>query len=102
LKLKNLSLPFWSPSGTAGDSLSGHRGNAFTTKDQDNDSHSSLNCAVAFKGAWWYESCHSSNLNGVYHHGQYSSNADGVSWETWKGNNYSAKRAEMKIRPDTF
>ena len=88
-------------SGTAGDSLSGHRGSPFTTKDQDNDSYSS-NCAVQFKGAWWYTSCHASNLNGLYHHGQHSSYADGVNWSKWKGHYYSAKRAEMKIRPVKF
>jgi len=86
-------------SGTAGDSLSGHRGHPFTTKDQDNDSHKSVNCAVSNKGAWWYKSCHASNLNGLYHHGQHSSHADGVNWAAWKGYKYSAKRAEMKIRP---
>ena len=86
-------------SGTAGDSLSGHRGYPFTTKDQDNDGHTSANCAVAYKGAWWYNSCHASNLNGLYHHGQHSSGADGVNWGAWKGHSYSAKRAEMKIRP---
>ena len=88
-------------SGTAGDSLSYHRGYPFTTKDQDNDSASG-NCAVANKGAWWYGNCHHSNLNGLYHHGKHSSEADGVNWLHWKGINYSAKRAEMKIRPVKF
>jgi len=85
-------------SGTAGDSLSGHRGMAFSTKDQDNDAYSG-NCATLFKGAWWYGACHSSNLNGLYHLGKHSSYADGVNWYTWKGHYYSAKRAEMKIKP---
>ncbi|XP_078374765.1 microfibril-associated glycoprotein 4-like [Oculina patagonica] len=88
-------------SGTAGDSLSPHRGYPFTTKDQDNDSWS-YNCAVSYKGAWWYKGCHYSNLNGLYHHGKHSSYADGVNWYHWKGVYYSAKRAEMKIRPVTF
>lgn len=85
-------------SGTAGDSLSYHRGYPFSTKDQDNDVDGS-NCAMTYKGAWWYKYCHTSNLNGLYHHGKHSSYADGVHWYHWKGYNYSVKRAEMKIRP---
>ena len=88
--------------GTAGDSFSGHRGQPFTTKNQDNDSHASSNCAVSYKGAWWYTNCQASNLNGLYHHGSHSSPADRVSWYAWKGHYYSAKRAEMKIRPVNF
>ena len=85
--------------GTAGDSLSGHRNLAFSTKDQDNDTLSGGSCAVSHKGAWWYSKCHSSNLNGLYHHGQHKSYADGVNWSAWKGQNYSAKKAEMKVKP---
>ncbi|XP_074612990.1 microfibril-associated glycoprotein 4-like [Acropora palmata] len=88
-------------SGTAGDSLSHHRGAPFSTKDSDNDSWSS-SCAVSYKGAWWYKHCHYSNLNGIYHHGKHSSYANGVNWYHWKGYYYSAKKAEMKIRPAGF
>ncbi|XP_022809850.1 microfibril-associated glycoprotein 4-like, partial [Stylophora pistillata] len=88
-------------SGTAGDSLSLHRGYFFSTKDQDNDSWGG-HCAVTFKGAWWYEDCHHSNLNGLYHRGKHSSYADGVIWRHWIGHYYSVKRAEMKIRPVSF
>jgi len=90
--------------GTAGDSLSVHRGMAFSTKDRDNDNeHSSQardrHCARFYKGAWWYRSCHHSNLNGRYLKGKHSSYADGVNWYHWKGYHYSVKRAEMKIKP---
>ncbi|XP_028512828.1 titin isoform X1 [Exaiptasia diaphana] len=91
-------LNLGSYSGTAGDSLSSHLGQPFTTKDRDNDKYGG-NCAVQFKGAWWYAGCHRSNLNGLYHHGKHKSYADGVNWYQWKGHYYSAKRAEMKIRP---
>ena len=85
--------------GTAGDSLSIHRGMPFTTKDQDNDPKH-YNCAAPFKGAWWYNRCHDSNLNGQYHRGGvHRSHADGINWYHWKGYEYSAKRAEMKLRP---
>ncbi|XP_053551538.1 ficolin-1-like [Bombina bombina] len=84
--------------GTAGDSLSQHKDKPFTTKDQDNDDNPG-NCAQYFKGGWWYVNCHHSNLNGLYHLGQHSSDADGINWHTGKGHKYSYKFSEMKIRP---
>ena len=74
---------------------------AFTTKDSDNDK-SSRNCALSYKGGWWYNSCHQSNLNGLYHHGSHKSLADGINWRSWKGYNYSLKSTSMKIRPRAF
>ena len=85
--------------GTAGDSLAYHRGAAFSTKDRDNDNYSGHNCAAAHKGAWWYNACVRANLNGFYLHGKHSNGYVGVNWNQWKGANYSAKRAEMKIKP---
>ena len=84
--------------GTAGDSLSYRRGMAFTTKDRDNDPDSS-NCATMYKGAWWFKNCLFSDLNGLYLHGQHSNAWEGVNWYHWKGSKYSAKRAELKIKP---
>ena len=88
--------------GNSGDSLAYHDGMPFTTRDQDNDNYGDHNCAIEYKGAWWYKSCHYSNLNGLYLRGNHSSFADGVNWFHWKGYNYSLKRTEMKIRPVDF
>ena len=87
--------------GTAGDSFAFQRGAPFSTKDQDNDPDA-RHCAVTFKGGWWYTNCRHANLNGLYHHGTHKSHADGINWYHWKGDYYSAKRSEMKIRPAGF
>lgn len=92
-------ISFGAYSGTAGNSLAHHYGSAFTTVDSDNDADTSKNCAVAYKGAWWYKSCHEVNINGRYEGGKTSSYATGVIWYAFRGYYYSLKRTEMKIRP---
>ena len=90
-------------SGDAGDSMTpdSDYGNVdgvkFSTKDRDNDFHSSQ-CTVSYKGAWWYRACHRSNLNAQYLGGSHSSLADGINWDSWKGYYYSLKFTEMKSR----
>ena len=69
----------------------------FTTKDRDQDTYEA-NCAVIAKGAWWYKSCHASNLNAMYLNGKHPSYANGVNWEQWKGHYESLKTTEMKFR----
>ena len=87
--------------GTAGDALTYHRGTAFSTKDRDNDEWSSGNCPLDRQGAWWYQSCAYSNLNGLYlKAGSYS--FSGMRWYHWHNDNESLKRSEMKIRPKDF
>ena len=86
--------------GTAGDSLGYHRGMAFSTKDRDNDKHPDVNCASHWKGAWWYNNCYHSNLNGLYLQGKIS--GEGMAWYHWKNKIFSVKRSEMKIRPKDF
>ena len=93
-------LEVGSYSGTAGDSLTKrHNNKAFTTKDRDNDLWSGINCAVRYTGAWWYEGCHDSNLNGKYQ-GNVKGNGKGVNWAHFKGH-LSLKFTEMKLRPSS-
>nr|BAB60707.1 ficolin 4 [Halocynthia roretzi] len=95
----NYRLTVGDYSGTAGDSLIGHHnGQQFSTKDQDNDGNSG-NCAVSYTGAWWYQSCYNSNLNGVYHVGGTGANDKNIAWWQWKNtHNYSYKFTEIKFR----
>ena len=50
--------------GTLTDGLIYHNGMKFSTKDRDNDKHATRNCAKKRKGAWWFNACYTSNLNG--------------------------------------
>ncbi|XP_076444237.1 uncharacterized protein LOC143282469 [Babylonia areolata] len=91
--------------GDAGDSLSYHDNMAFSTEDVDNDLHT-RHCAAENQGGWWFHSCFSSNLNGVYHRAWYSqassSYADGVVWYSAKESEfYSMKTVAMMLKPKT-
>ena len=66
-----------------------HNEMSFTTKDRDNDRNtgkdwSNANCAVAFRGAWWYTNCYWSNLNGDYSR----RDEKGVAWTGLPGSEY--------------
>ncbi|XP_037538189.1 tenascin-R [Nematolebias whitei] len=84
--------------GTAGDSLSYHQSRPFSTKDRDNDI-AVTNCALSYKGAWWYKNCHRANLNGKYGESRHS---QGINWYHWKGHEFSIPFVEMKMRPFNF
>ena len=80
-------------SGDAGDSLGPtHSAMKFTTKDQDHDTLDGDNCAVVYRGGWWFKDCHDSGLNG-----EYNGTADaGIWWKDWKRE--PLKFSEMKFR----
>ncbi|XP_005071389.1 tenascin-R isoform X1 [Mesocricetus auratus] len=88
-------LRIGSYNGTAGDSLSYHQGRPFSTEDRDNDI-AVTNCAMSYKGAWWYKNCHRTNLNGKYGESRHS---QGINWYHWKGHEFSIPFVEMKMRP---
>ncbi|KAJ8307508.1 hypothetical protein KUTeg_015592 [Tegillarca granosa] len=77
-------------SGDAGDSLNYHNGFRFYTKD-DPDPYGCVNQGNS-EGAWWYNGCFASNLNGVYGSGK------GMSWSEFHGTHTSLKSSLMMIR----
>ncbi|XP_025091565.1 angiopoietin-related protein 1-like, partial [Pomacea canaliculata] len=87
---KNLyRLHIGSYHGDAGDSLKSHwenhDGMPFSTKDRDNDGRYYDSCAEHFHGAWWFNNCFDSHLNGKYYHKGFHKNyfqRDGIQWNT--------------------
>ena len=82
-------------SGTAGDSLAYHNGSRLSTRDNDNDNGN--NCAQSHTGAWWYNGCYHSSLNGRYFNTS-TINSQGIIWWYWKNADISLKFTEMKTR----
>ncbi|KAM8712150.1 hypothetical protein ACLKA7_012643 [Drosophila subpalustris] len=87
-------------SGNAGDGLRYQQYMKFSTYDRDND-NSINNCAAQFSGAWWYNSCMYSNLNGEYLGGEYGPELSGRGncWVPWQGIDYAYKTVKMMIKP---
>nr|KAG5688167.1 hypothetical protein BaRGS_001961 [Batillaria attramentaria] len=80
-----------------GDSLTDNNNRPFSTHDSDHDS-SPINCAVLWRGAWWYRMCGSSNLNGVYLTSRRETYKS-IYWFPWKNAWIVMKHVEMKMRP---
>ncbi|KAH3884984.1 hypothetical protein DPMN_008971 [Dreissena polymorpha] len=91
--LDRSSIKFFT--GNVTDSFSSHNDWQFSTTDNG----PSKSCSVSHKGGFWYGSCHTVNINGLYLKGQHTSYADGVNWYGFRGFHYSLKFTEMKIRP---
>ncbi|XP_053692579.1 microfibril-associated glycoprotein 4-like [Sabethes cyaneus] len=86
-------------SGTAGDSLRSNAEMKFSTFDSNNDRHN-LDCAANRKGAWWYNECSLSNLNGLYLKGKQPLQNHGtmMCWGGFRGCGYGLKRSRMMIK----
>ncbi|XP_060684782.1 fibrinogen alpha chain [Hemiscyllium ocellatum] len=101
--------------GNAGDALisgisldsehTSHASMKFSTYDRDNDKWEE-NCAEFYGGGWWYNSCQSANLNGIYYNGGLYDPRNnmpyeienGVVWVPFKGGDYSLKVVRVKTR----
>ncbi|ELU07168.1 hypothetical protein CAPTEDRAFT_143841, partial [Capitella teleta] len=84
----------------AWNSMTYHNVMKFSTRDSDNDAHSTGDCAKSCKGGWWYRKCHHSNLNGLYLqvNGTFKG-YNGIHWGGMKSLSYSLEFSEMKMRP---
>jgi hypothetical protein len=85
-------------SGTAGDSLTTgpalnqvSNGMKFSTLDRDNYKiPTSPSCAIRYEGAWWYNRCYASHLNGKYN--------KTMCWWSLKSDYRSLKTSQMKLK----
>jgi hypothetical protein len=94
-------------SGTAGDSLTIsslssnyiNNGMKFSTLDKDNDmADPDWSCAVEYGGAWWYNNCYESHLNGKYVNDTANSNYKAMCWWSLKSDYRSLKNTQMKLK----
>ncbi|XP_052871046.1 fibrinogen-like protein A [Anopheles cruzii] len=82
--------------GTARDSLSSHKNMKFSTYDRDNDVWKEVNCAVRFEGAWWYNGCYRTNLNGPYKN---IVDDRSMNWYDFSNSHEGLSFSRMMIRP---
>uniref|UniRef100_A0A6M2CID2 Putative ixoderin n=1 Tax=Rhipicephalus microplus TaxID=6941 RepID=A0A6M2CID2_RHIMP len=77
-------------------------GQKFSTHDRDNSPNRD-DCAVRFRGGWWYRNCLGGNLNGLNLNGHHESLGDGIVWEKSPIISYmlhhSYPKVQMIIRP---
>ena len=72
-----------------GDRMNYHNNQQFSTYDSVTPSR----CAVSFRGGWWYNSCHDSNLNGLHTVSAGISGGAGIRWSST-----DLSSVEMKVR----
>ncbi|XP_068619019.1 fibrinogen C domain-containing protein 1-like [Battus philenor] len=85
--------------GTAGDSLTYHAGQKFSTHDADNDEWKDGSCATEHGGAWWYKECDKSNLNGKYTLSADEPQGQNMYWISFKAPAVPLTKSRMMIRP---
>ncbi|PAA89660.1 hypothetical protein BOX15_Mlig034105g1, partial [Macrostomum lignano] len=81
------------------DALASSNGTKFSTRDRDNDGHSTANyCSKKWGGygGWWYAACGHTNPNGVYNYGD--SRATTISGWQFKESYKAAKEFRMMVQ----
>ena len=69
-----------------------HNQQKFTTFDVDNDHFSAGNCGSRYFGGWWFNSCYSAHLNGLYYAGgKMSPYYDSKNIRPWTGIHWISK-----------
>ncbi|XP_066923489.1 fibrinogen-like protein A [Clytia hemisphaerica] len=76
------------------DKMNYHNGMKWSTRDRDNDLRPAHDCAYDQRGAWWYNGCETSNLNGIYDSFNKEKNPD----EAFGWNPFRLEFSEMKVR----
>lgn len=76
--------------------LSAHNQMMFSTKGHDNDKHGD-SCAQIYHGGWWYNACHTSNLNGLYAPSALNDPKDNC-WRYFGAKYEALKTTQMMIR----
>lgn len=97
-----MRLKVGSYQGNAGDSIESEgttntNGFKFSTSDIDNDV-ASASCAVARKGAWWYNECTWANLNGIYGNGSCAAAGNCNFWYSLTNSFNGIKTSFMMVR----
>ncbi|CAC5371735.1 Fibrinogen-like protein 1,Tenascin,Ryncolin-2,Ryncolin-4,Ficolin-1-B,Ficolin-1-A,Angiopoietin-related protein 1,Ficolin-2,Ryncolin-1,Tenascin-R,Ryncolin-3,Ficolin-1,Angiopoietin-4 [Mytilus coruscus] len=97
----NYQITITGYSGTAGDSMmDGQKnptnGRMFSTRDRDNDIHTSLSCSIDKKSGWWHGRCTKANINGVFLLESYIS--ANIHWVPWRRGDITKTRMSVKPR----
>ena len=69
----------------------------FTTYDEDNDERASVNCATAYKTAWWMKDCFRFSPNGPYKLSAPTVAGFGLIWRFDVSDTESLKFTEMRL-----
>lgn len=80
-----------------GDKFSYHNQMMFSTKNHDNDAYGG-SCPQLYHGGWWYNACHTTNLNGLYAPSALN-NSKYIGWRYFRGKSEALKSTQMMIRP---